>query len=360
MPSATAHKRLPSLNRWWSSFALRNTPGQSLRRCRSNSRRSARLLEYRRQALHPPRRARRCLRPTAPSPRCRPTESANESGFGKELTTNTLGSTSSEPAVHHIVMGRSAPCAMLMSGADSGRGDFIEAAGPTPLGRNCREMPRGRRNSSTPDSLRDCPSAASKSPSSKSRIFQRSGAQLLHLVEPAGGRLRKRQRPARQAARRPPSVENSARPGPRSAAEYPRNSPRLQHRHTGRTPHRAREVAVEPAAAEFLLALHMQRCIQSSHSSRNALPTRRSMKSPWLGSLPKNHRAPDIEHRLEINRRSGRAQLVARERIANRGGLESETRNVAARTQCHQVTHIRLGELHTASSSRWNSAHGPW
>src|SRR4030088_2541550 len=42
---------------------------------------------------------------------------ANESGRGNARFNSTHGSISSEPAVHHIVIGRSAPCAMLISGA---------------------------------------------------------------------------------------------------------------------------------------------------------------------------------------------------------------------------------------------------
>src|ERR1700693_3631262 len=63
---------------------------------------------------------------------------ANESGRGKARFNRTHGSTNSEPAVHHIVMGRSAPCAMLIKGLlTAAANESTEAAGQC----HCEELP---------------------------------------------------------------------------------------------------------------------------------------------------------------------------------------------------------------------------
>src|ERR1700722_3137086 len=63
---------------------------------------------------------------------------ANESGRGKARFNSTHGSTNSEPDVHHIVMGRSAPCAMLIRGLLTATvNEFTEAAGQC----HCEELP---------------------------------------------------------------------------------------------------------------------------------------------------------------------------------------------------------------------------
>src|SRR5882757_5106537 len=94
---------------------------------------------------------------------------ANESGRGKARFNSTQGSTSSEPAVHHIVIGRSAPCAMLISGALTAAANALtEAVGQC----HCDEFPGNAAaacSRSTPESLSAlATSAASKAPRSNS------------------------------------------------------------------------------------------------------------------------------------------------------------------------------------------------
>ena len=86
-----------------------------------------------------------CRPPSRFPAKCHRAARLKESGRGNERTKSTLGRTCSEPAVHHIVMGRRADCATLTSGAPSATlTSSIGADGPVPVRRIAGKGPRRR------------------------------------------------------------------------------------------------------------------------------------------------------------------------------------------------------------------------